>query len=273
VSSATSGWHLPPEVLAQYSSSAGQEAEISWVASVEAHLDNCGACRAALAPAPVDAQVLDEIGARLAHQARHTVQHRRPRRAWIRMFTGIPLPWALAAIAVSTLATGFDLVGSAHLGTTPSLLLLLAPILPLVGVGAAWAPRLDPMHEITASTPSAGLPMLLRRTVLTLLPIVLASAVFGMVGGTAPPGLWLLPCLALTTGALALGSVIPLPVAAAAVAGAWSALVLVPALIHGHSTALLGASARPGWLAAFALTVTCVMVQGRAYQQRSPTTR
>jgi hypothetical protein len=273
VSSATSGWHLPPEVLAQYSSSAGQEAEISWVASVEAHLDNCGACRAALAPAPVDAQVLDEIGARLAHQARHTVQHRRPRRAWIRMFTGIPLPWALAAIAVSTLATGFDLVGSAHLGTTPSLLLLLAPILPLVGVGAAWAPRLDPMHEIIASTPSAGLPMLLRRTVLTLLPTVLISAGLGLAAGTAPPALWLLPCLVLTAGALALGSVIPLPVAATAVAGAWTVLVLAPALTHGRSAVLLSASAGPGWLTGLALTGALILVQRRAYQRFAPAGR
>jgi hypothetical protein len=271
VSSATSGWHLPPEAIAVYSSSAVREAEDSWVASVEAHLDSCGTCRAALTP--VDAQVLDGIGARLGDRTRHTVQHRRPRRAWIRMFSGTPLPWALAAIAVGALAMGLDLVGSPRPGGTPSVLLLLAPILPLVGVGAAWAPRLDPMHEVTASTPSAGLPMLLRRTVLTLLPIVLASVVLGMVGGTAPPGLWLVPCLALTAGALALGSIIPLQVAATAVAGAWAALVLAPALIHGQSPALLDVSAQPGWLTGFGLAVTWVVVRRRAYRHASPTGR
>jgi hypothetical protein len=273
MSSANSAWHLPPEALARYSNSAAQELEIAWVASVEAHLDGCAACRAGLAPPLVDVQALDEVRVRLMQQSGQTVQHRRPRRVRIQIFSGIPLPWLLAAIAASTVATGFDLVDPPRLDNTPSILLLLAPILPLIGVGAAWTPRLDPMYEVTASTPAAGLPMLLRRTVLTLLPIVLASAGFGMATGTAPPGLWLLPCLALTSGALALGSLISLPVAAAAVAGAWSVLTLAPALIHGQSTVLLSASARPGWLAALALTGALVVLHHRAYRRHSPTSR
>jgi len=273
VSGAKNEWHLPPELLARYSDSAGTELEISCVVSVEAHLDSCADCRGRLTVPAIDARTLDEIGSRLARQTRHTVQHRRPRRAWIRMFTGIPLSWLLAAIAVGALAAGLDLIGSPRLPTEPSVLLLLAPILPLIGVGAAWAPRLDPMHEVTASTPSAGLPMLLRRTVLTLLPIVAISAGFGLAAGTAPPTLWLLPCLVLTVGALALGSLIPLPVAATAVAGAWTVLVLAPALAHGRSTVLLAASARPGWLAGLALTGALILVQHRAYQRFAPAGR
>jgi hypothetical protein len=266
VSSANSGWHLPPEVIARYSDPAGQPAA-SWLASVEAHLAGCAACRAQLTVPPADARVLHEIGARLAHQAPRIVQYRRPRRAWSRMFAGLPVAWVLASIAVGLLAAGADLAGTPRLAADPSVLLLLAPILPLIGVGAAWAPSLDPIHELTASTPSAGLPTLLRRTVLTVLPIVAVSAVIGLLTDAAPPGLWLLPCLALTTGALALGSVIPLPAAATAVVGAWSVLVLGPGLIDDRSTALLGAAAWPGWLAAVALTAAWVLLRRRAYYQ------
>ena len=266
MNTANSGWHLSPEELARYSDPTGQPAAASWLASVEAHLATCAACRAQLAVPPADARVLHEIGARLAQQAPHTVQYRRPRRAWRRMFAGLPLAWLVASAAVGLLAAGADLVGPPRLDAGPSVFLLLAPILPLIGVGAAWTPSLDPIHEVTASTPSAGLPTLLRRTVLTLLPLVVVSAVIGLLTGAAPPGLWLLPCLALTTSAIALGSLIPLPAAAATVTGAWSALVLAPALTDDRSTALLGASAWPGWLIVLALTGTWVLVRRHAYQ-------
>ena len=46
-----------------------------------------------------------------------------------------------------------DLADSAAGGAFPSLVLLLAPVAPLLGVAAAWSRRLDPAYELVVASP------------------------------------------------------------------------------------------------------------------------
>lgn len=86
-------------------------------------------------------------------------------------------PWLAMVLAVTLLALLLDLteLGSGRV----SLMLLLAPVLPVGGVAASWSRDLDPAYELTASTPRAGLQLVLRRTAAVLavvIPTLLAGA-------------------------------------------------------------------------------------------------
>ena len=99
-------------------------------------------------------------------------------------------------------------------------MLLAAPVLPLLGVAASWSRVFDPAYDLVAATPAAGLSLLLRRTAVVLAVIVPAALLAGVVTDADGVATWLLPCLALTAAALALGSVTGLVRATSAGRGA-----------------------------------------------------
>ncbi|CAM5729862.1 hypothetical protein SHIRM173S_01344 [Streptomyces hirsutus] len=72
------------------------------------------------------------------------------------------VPWLAMVVSVTLLALLLDL-GDTGSGEV-SLVLLFAPVLPVLGVAASWSRGLDPAYELTASVPRAGLPLVLRRT-------------------------------------------------------------------------------------------------------------
>lgn len=259
------GWHLPDEAVRRYADPASGRLSPAEAMSVEAHLDECPLCRGRLSPA-ADTELLSRIGSVLVERVAKVPQHRRPRRRRIRLTAGLPVAWLLATLAVAGLAGVLDAVSGTAAGR-PSLLLLLSPVLPLSAVAAAWAPGLDPLRELTGSTPAAGLPLLLRRTLVVLLAAVSVSAGIGALGVPAPPAQWLLPCLALTAISLALGRVVPVHVAAVGLAAAWAVAVVVPALLRSHVPALLQTSAAPAWALALGLAIAVVIVQRRTYQR------
>ena len=125
--------------------------------------------------------------------------------------------WARLVMTLLVLgaAIGLDLAGSS--GLPPSVVLLVAPVAPLLGVATVWSAGLDPLHELVVASPRAGLFLVLRRTLAVLAAVIPALAVAGWMSG-ASPATWLLPCLAFTAGALALGELIGLRWAAAALA-------------------------------------------------------
>ncbi|MFF0450524.1 zf-HC2 domain-containing protein [Streptomyces sp. NPDC004609] len=155
-------------------------------------------------------------------------------------------PWFAGLLLV--VAGALLLAYGTGFGEARPLLLALAPVLPLAGVALSYGPYADPMYEITATAPSGGLRLLLTRTAAVLavcVPLLTAagallppvSRVTG--GGELPeagepvlsPGAWLLPGLALTVAALALGSYIGLRLAASALGCGWLAVVFPPALV------------------------------------------
>ncbi len=263
-------WHVDDSDIARYV--AGDITlldAVTW--SIEAHLVACSACRgrvAALAPAqPALSSLLRDAEAGLAtrlDQAPTARSARRHRPAWLPA-GGAPA-WALATVAVLLVAFIGDLLVPD--GRTP-LLLLVGPALPLLGVAVSWGAALDPTHELTSSTPRAGLGLLLRRTLVVLalaLPLTLAAGLLTDLAAYR----WLLPCLGLTAGALALGTVVDLAWASAAVAVGWTLGVVLPASVRDVDHSLLSSGHAPAWAAVAVVAAAVVALRRTSYTRLSP---
>jgi signal transduction histidine kinase len=133
----------------------------------------------------------------------------------------------LSWVAAASFAVGFS-AWAANAGTDGHLVfLVVAPVLPVVGVAAAYGPWADPAHELTAAAPFSGIRLLLLRAVAVLVATTLVTAVAGALvpAGELSSFAWVLPALALTVASLALFTLVAPHVAAAAVTGAWVAIV------------------------------------------------
>lgn len=259
--------HLPVSLLERYA--AGSDA--AW--TVETHLESCATCRRVLGEIVeradpgltarlqrVEAWLAVEVGRNAqAPGARH-----RPRRRVQSWTAPAMLPRVLMTILVVAAAVGLDLADAAAGSRFPSLVLLVAPVAPLAGVAAAWSRRLDPAYEVVAATPRAGLDLVLRRTFAVLVVVIPALAVGGAAVDVSP-ATWLLPCLAFTAGALALGELIGLRQAASGLALAWAATVAAPSLTLERTPAVLDSAGRPVWLAVLVVLAALLMVRRRSY--------
>ncbi|MFE9023873.1 zf-HC2 domain-containing protein [Streptomyces sp. NPDC007808] len=238
--------------------------------AVEAHLEACRFCRDRLAAAAsvqapavtaLVGAVWSELEPRLAASA--PVPHRRHRSA--RLSSGLTptmVPWLAMAVSVTLLALLLDLVGTGF--GEVSLVLLLAPVLPVLGVAASWSRGLDPAYELTASVPRAGLHLVLRRTASVLAVIVPALFVAGWVTGVTAAQ-WLLPCLAFTSTTLALGGVVGVTRAAVALAAVWAAVVVVPTLATSRTSFALQTGGLPVWGLILTLGIGVVIARRGAY--------
>ncbi|WP_309344294.1 zf-HC2 domain-containing protein [Streptomyces sp. OUCMDZ-4982] len=159
--------------------------------------------------------------------------------------------WAVALGVVVLGALGaLGLSYGAGLGASVRpLLLVTAPVLPLAGVALSYGRHADPLYEVVTSTPSGGLRLLLVRAAAVLgvsVPaLTLAGAALPPAAGGPGAAAWLLPGLALTLAALALGSFVGSRRGAAAVGGAWALFVVAPATVGGPAGAALMAGAAP----------------------------
>lgn len=269
--------HVPADLLRRYA--AGEEdagAQDAWWA-VEVHLESCAACREQLREvvarcSPATAELLERVRAGLAVEVSRIrpMPRRRLAGAWWRWARWWATPALLPRLGMTVLvvlaAVGLDLADDTGAGRFPSLVLLLAPVMPLLGVAAAWSRGLDPAHELVVASPRAGLDLVLRRAVAVLAVVIPALGVAGWLVG-ASPARWLLPCLAFTVGALALGEVVGLHRAATGLTLGWGAVVVGPSLITGRVPQLLAAPASlPGWAVATAVVaVVLVALRRGAY--------
>jgi hypothetical protein len=261
-----SGDHVSTPVLERYAAGeTGSPSDLWW--AVEAHLESCVECRDRLAEAvsrhsPATAALLErvrvDLAGRLPRIATAPTRHRRVP-GWA---APAMLPRLAASVLVVLAALGLDLADST--GRFPSLVLLLAPVVPLLPVAAAWSRGLDPAYELVVASPRAGLEMVLRRTAAALLVMIPVLAVAGAMAGASPAG-WLLPCLAFTAGALALGELVGLYRAATGLALGWAVVVVAPSLVSARLPVLLEPAVWPGWAAAVAVVVVVLVVRRRAY--------
>nr|BFD95029.1 zf-HC2 domain-containing protein [Kitasatospora sp. Xyl93] len=265
--------HVPHRLLVSYvlgGAAPGTAPTTGELWAVEAHLERCAPCRAelgrvSLAHSPADTALVARVRERLSEVVPLTpVRRRRWRRAraglarWAAPAFG---PWVAALVLV---VLGALLLSSAADPGSP-VLVLLAPAMPLLGVALSWGPHSDPVHELVAATPRAGLGLLLRRTVAVLALVIPALAVGGWITGTAP-ALVLLPALALTCAALALGSLLGVQRAAAGLGAGWAAIVVVPAMDGGGTVpSYLRDSAAPGWAVAAAVLAAAVVLCRTGY--------
>ncbi|MFE6488682.1 zf-HC2 domain-containing protein [Streptomyces sp. NPDC057757] len=238
--------------------------------ALEAHLEVCRVCRDRLSAAvevgvPAVAALVDTVWSGLEPQlalvARMPGGRRRPARL-SRWMTPTMVPWLAMVVGVTLLAPLLDLAGT---GTgNVSLVLLLAPVLPVLGVAASWSRGLDPAYELTASAPRAGLHLVLRRTASVLGVVVPALLVGGWASGVMVAQ-WLLPCLAFTSATLALGGVLGVTRAAVVLALVWAAVVVAPTLATSRTALALQSDALPLWGLVLALGIGVVTARRGAY--------
>jgi hypothetical protein len=219
-------WHVAPEQLARY---ADGDAEQAQAFSIEAHLPACAQCRDDIA------KLVD--GARLARswegiELRLDAPRRGPVEvALVRL--GVPdhaarllgatpalrLSWLLAC----ALVLGFAVWAAGAREHGEYWFLVLAPLLPLAGVAAAYGPDVDPTYEIALAAPLRSFGLLLIRA----LAVLVTTSVMAAVAALALDGLqwgavaWLAPSLGLTLASLALSTRIAPAAACASLAAVW----------------------------------------------------
>lgn len=198
------GWHVDTELAQRYASGTAAETD-AW--SLEKHVEACGVCAARVSEAVrgqgAAAAVFDEVRAavlaaaegrtdrtevvresgavrgstRVPASARPSLprHHRAPFLAPVLRACGPALrgPWLLSVLLVTAaaVALAYGARGGTGAGAglpARPLLLLIAPVLPLAGVGLSYGRHADPVYELAASTPSGGLRLLLIRTAAVL---------------------------------------------------------------------------------------------------------
>lgn len=264
--------HPPREFIHRYVDVDESFDEIS-VWTVESHLEVCLTCREVvaervLADIPTrrvgvsDLALLEQVASNLSEPIR-TGPPPVPissRRAWVlrRWAVWSFGPWVLMSGLVLVVALLLDLTAVKHF----SLVLLVAPAAPLLGVGAAWNRRTDPAWELIGGSPRSGLWLLLRRTFLVLVLVVPLAAAVSLVGGHSP-AVWLTPCLALTSTTLAFGGRFGVQRVAAVVATGWAFAVLSPGLQRATGPLVLETLVIPLWLM-LAVTASAVLLLRRS---------
>ncbi|MFI5903403.1 zf-HC2 domain-containing protein [Streptomyces cyaneofuscatus] len=187
--------------------------------------------------------------------------------------------WLVALVVVALGAVALSYGAGLGASVRP-LLLVTAPVLPLAGVALSYGLHADPLYEIATSTPSGGLRLLLTRAAAVLAvsvpALTLAGAVLPVAAGGPGAAAWLLPGLALTIAALALGSFVGGRRGAAAVGAAWLAFVVAPAtataggpagaaLMAGASPYFAGPAVQSGWAAGAAACALLLAARRRSF--------
>lgn len=254
---AGAGGHASADLLASYA--AGRvDGVVIW--STEAHLTGCGRCRSALS-AHVDPERLARnrsvVLARAAladggrmrrllcrcgvpdHLLRLLAATPSLRRSWLLSVTCVlaVASGEAAAVTYGGAGNGARMGPGLAVHLEPEVLapfLLVAPLLVLAGVAAAFLPMFDPAWRLAVAAPFSGFTLLLVRSVCALaaalVPVV--AAAFVLPGPGWLPVALLLPSLALCAFALAAATIVG-PRAAAFTAGAsWALAVLLLAAAH-----------------------------------------
>lgn len=271
--------HAGEDLLAGYAAGTA-DGVVVW--SVEAHLTGCARCRSALS-AHVDAERLARNrsvllvraalpeGGRVRrllcrcgvpdHLLRLLAATPSLRRSWLLSVIGV-----LAVVAGEAAAVRYGWIPAAGPARLPGYrhpevltpFLLVAPLLVLAGVAAAFLPMFDPTSRLAVAAPFSGVTLLLVRAVsalgAALVPVV--GAAFLLPGPGWLPVALLLPSLALCAFALAAATVMD-PRAAAVTAGVlWTVPVLLLATTHGP----LPVVQRNAQFACAAVLCACAMV-------------
>jgi hypothetical protein len=162
-----------------------------------------------------------------------------------------------------TLAVAFAATASHASDNGVVAFLMIAPLVPVAGVAAAYGPGIDPAFELVLASPLAGFRlMLLRATAVLSTSVALAG-----LGALALPALdwtaaaWVLPALALTCSALALATVMSPERASVAVAVVWIAVVMAGWRSAGERLAAF--HARPQLLYAVVALLAAAVVARR----------
>ncbi|NPD03783.1 zf-HC2 domain-containing protein [Nocardioides sp. zg-1308] len=228
----TTTWHVHDDLLAAY---VDGRLDAIVGASVEQHLGRCADCRVSTTPL-VDPQLL----ARGWAGVRATVESPPlPLPVRLARRCGVPEPTAVLLAAATSLRTAwlvaaFLALSFATLATVVSggmmlaPFLLVAPLVPAIGVAAAYGPQNDPLESLVVTAPYGRTRLILVRTLAVLVSVLPVTAALGLLlpGPAWLAAAWLGPALALVPVLLALSSFVGPRAGVAVVVLAWSALVV-----------------------------------------------
>lgn len=142
--------------------------------------------------------------------------------------------------------------------------LLIAPLVPTLGVAMAYGSSADPAHEVALATPMSGLRLILTRAAAVIGCSSLFLAVAALLTPTVPAiaFAWLLPSFGLCSAAIGAMTFVAPRRAATTVGGLWTISTLVA---RAASSDPLAAFTAGGQFAMALLTIVGLMV---AYQRR-----
>ena len=236
-------WHVDERALQAYVARGLGTLER---ASVEAHVTRCDVCRgelARLAPGSVGAMSFDALWGSVQTRIELAPADRTTR--WLRRI-GVPdsdtvvvrqigrqcLQWTIATtliLALAALAVTLGVHDSAQLG-----FVLLAPLLPALGVAATYRLTPSTTAALEITSPYSPARLLLWRTAYSVATAVPAAIALGAIipGDPWMAVAWLLPSAACTTIVLAAATWTDPLRPAAAVSAAWLGLVAIWHLRH-----------------------------------------
>lgn len=225
-------WHADRDLLAAYVSG-GLDAVDG--ASVEQHLTRCAGCRQTIRPL-VDAHALERAWSGIRDAVESPVQ---PLPVRLARRLGVPEPTSVLLAATASLRTAwlvsafialaFAAAAASWSGKgmiTP--FLLVAPMVPVLGVAAAYGPHEDPLESLVVTAPFGRTRLIMLRTLgvlVSVLPLAVALG-FLLPGPQWLAVAWLGPALALVPVMMAVSSFVGPRNGAAVVALGWCAVVL-----------------------------------------------
>lgn len=246
-------WHVEPDVLARYASGDSDESQAY---SIEAHLPSCALCRERIAVLVDGARltrVWEGIEERLDAPACGPLEAGLVRvgvPAHVARLLGatptLRMSWLLACAVV----LGFAVWAARGVEQGVYWFLVLAPLLPLAGVAAAYGPGVDPTYEVGLAAPMRSFRLLLIRAlaVLVATTAVAGLAALGLPGLQWTAAAWLVPSLGLTLAGLALTTRLSPLVACGSLAAGWMVfswaawrLAQDPLVFFGPAAQLAGA--------------------------------
>lgn len=263
-------WHVDEDVLRRYQTGAVDPVT---AASVEAHVTECGDCRATL---QVDDGWVERSWAGIADRVepgRRGLIERllagigvRPDLARV---TSLSPAFRLSFILAVVLVMGFAVAASNTNpdGWTFRLFFVVAPLVPVAGIAFAYGQLVDPAHELTLSSPLDSFKLLMLRAV-TVLGVSMLLGWVTWVFVEAPlsfgPSAWLAPALALTVVTLALASRFETWVAGAMVAGGW---IVATVFALTRELEIFDATAQTVYLAAALAAALVVVLRRHSYDR------
>ena len=228
----TQTWHADRDLLTAYVAGALDPVN---GASVEQHLERCAGCRESIRPL-VDTPMLDQTWSSILEAVESPelpFASRLARRLGVTEPTAILLG-ATASLRTAWISSAFVALAFAVLavywagGGALAPFLLVAPLVPVLGVAAAYGPHEDPLESLIVTAPYGRTRLILLRTLgvlVSVLPVAIGAGLF-VPGPVWLAVAWLGPALALVPVMMALSSFVGPRIGAAVVTIGWSAVVL-----------------------------------------------